>query len=79
MRTNLVHILQKRFRVKPGMTMESRRMTYGFYLLGLIVHVQDCRAPVAGTFDEKGRMLVARTNRICIFAITYFTDKSGFA
>ena len=34
--------------------------------------------PVAGTFDEKGRMVVAIINRICIFAITYFTDKSEF-
>ena len=32
--------------------------------------------PVAGTFDEKERMVVAIINRICIFAITYFTDKS---
>ena len=29
-------------------------------------------------FDEKERMVVARINRICIFAITYFTDKSEF-
>ena len=34
--------------------------------------------PVAGTFDEKERMVVAIINRICIFAITYFTDKSEF-
>ena len=29
-------------------------------------------------FDEKERMVVAIINRICIFAITYFTDKSTF-
>ena len=29
-------------------------------------------------FDEKERMVVAIINRICIFAITYFTDKSRF-
>lgn len=35
-------------------------------------------ASVASTFDEKERMVVAIINRICIFAITYFTDKSKF-
>ena len=35
-------------------------------------------ASVASTFDEKERMVVAIINRICIFAITYFTDKSEF-
>ena len=29
-------------------------------------------------FDEKERMVVAIINKICIFAITYFTDKSRF-
>lgn len=35
-----------------------------------------CRPPAL--FDEKERMVVARINRICNFAITYFTDKSEF-
>lgn len=29
-------------------------------------------------FDEKERMVVAIINRICIFEISYFTDKSEF-
>ena len=35
-------------------------------------------SPVAGTFEEKERMVVASTDRICNFAITHFTDKSEF-
>ena len=35
-------------------------------------------SPVAVTFDEKERMVVARINRICIFAITNFTVKFIF-